>query len=111
MCIRDRRCDSHANRFECPDALVHYSPRARTYGLIVHDGGSSFVAIAHCPWCGANLKKKELAAEARLATRMLRGKSVKRVWRHGAAELGIEFEDGARLFVDAKTHSLDLSIT
>jgi hypothetical protein len=25
------------------------------YGLIVHDGGPSYVLISHCPWCGAAL--------------------------------------------------------
>ena len=56
-------------------------------------------------------EKKDLAAEARRATNMLRGKSVKRVWRHRASEIGIEFEDGSRLFVDAKDSGLEVSIT
>ena len=56
-------------------------------------------------------EKKDLAAEARRATNMLRGKSVKKVWRHRASEIGIEFEDGSRLFVEAKDFGLELSIT
>ena len=56
-------------------------------------------------------KSKVIVAEARKATRMLRGKLVKRVWRHRATELGIEFADGSRLFVDAKASGLELSIT
>ena len=56
-------------------------------------------------------KKKDLAAEARRATRLLCGKSVKKIWRHQESEIGIEFEDGSRLFVDAKPSGLDLSIT
>ena len=56
-------------------------------------------------------KKKKLAAEGRRATRMLRGKSVKKVWRHRATELGIEFEDGSRLFVDVKSRGVEISIT
>ena len=55
--------------------------------------------------------KKDLAAEARRASRMLRGKAVKKVWRHRSAEIGIEFEDGSRLFVDAKSHGLEITIT
>jgi hypothetical protein len=48
------KCDHHTDRFDCPDALVHVS-RDGTYGLIVHDGGSSVITIAHCPWCGTRL--------------------------------------------------------
>jgi hypothetical protein len=49
----ERACDRHPDRFDCPDALVHYSPRFREYGLMVHDGGTSKVRILYCPWCGA----------------------------------------------------------
>jgi hypothetical protein len=51
----ERVCDQHPDRFNCPDCLVHYSPRFREYGLIVHDGGSSTCLIRFCPWCGAQL--------------------------------------------------------
>lgn len=52
-------CAQHPNPFECPDHLVHFDPPTRTYGLIVHDGGTSSVTIAHCPWCGALLTPKQ----------------------------------------------------
>ena len=55
--------------------------------------------------------KKELSAEARKTTRMLRGRTVQKVWRHRADEIGIQFEDGTRLFVDVRPRGLDLSIT
>ncbi|WEK45185.1 MAG: hypothetical protein P0Y56_09055 [Candidatus Andeanibacterium colombiense] len=46
-------CDQHADRSDCPDALIG---RVRGgYGIIVHDGGSSVVEIAFCPWCGGKL--------------------------------------------------------
>lgn len=48
--------------------------------------------------------------EARRATDMLRGRVIKQVWRHRPGEVGIEFEDGARLIVDSST-ALELSIT
>jgi len=50
----NRQCSRHANRFECPDALI-YRKADGSYGLIVHDGGRSFIAIAFCPWCGSKL--------------------------------------------------------
>ncbi|MFB9422507.1 DUF6980 family protein [Nonomuraea rubra] len=34
--------------------MVH-SAAYRSYGLPIHDGGSSSIAIRYCPWCGARL--------------------------------------------------------
>ena len=50
-----RVCDQHPDRFDCPDCLIHYSPKFREYGLILHNGGSSSMGIRFCPWCGAQL--------------------------------------------------------
>lgn len=50
-----RVCEQHPVRFDCPDCLVHYRENCHEYGLIVHDGGSSFILIHYCPWCGACL--------------------------------------------------------
>ena len=55
-----RVCEQHvANRFHCPDALIDYAPKFDEYSLIVHDGGSSLVPIAFCPWCGAKLPESK----------------------------------------------------
>ncbi len=51
------RCDIHPDPFECPDNLVFH--RAGTFGLYVHDGASSYVTIAFCPWCGTELPKSQ----------------------------------------------------
>jgi hypothetical protein len=48
-------CDRHRHPEECPDALVGHFPNSRRFGLYVHDGGSSFVEIHFCPWCGHSL--------------------------------------------------------
>lgn len=48
-------CEQHPDRFDCPDALLTYSRDPRQYGILVHDGGHSFVAISFCPWCGSAL--------------------------------------------------------
>lgn len=48
-------CDQHPDRWDCPDALIAYTPKFREYGLIVHDGGTSTIEIAFCPWCGSQL--------------------------------------------------------
>jgi len=50
-------CDQHADRDECPDALI--APVRGGYGLYVRDGENghpaSIVQIAYCPWCGVRL--------------------------------------------------------
>jgi hypothetical protein len=51
----EKRCDEHPDPFDCPDNLIFCSPRDDRYGLIIHDGGSSYIAIKYCPWCGATL--------------------------------------------------------
>jgi hypothetical protein len=48
-------CAQHPSPYDCPDALVSYSPKFNEYGLVVHDGGTSSVAISFCPWCGSKL--------------------------------------------------------
>jgi hypothetical protein len=52
-------CDEHPDRWDCVDALIGYWPDSRTFGLIVHDGGSSMVVISFCPWCGADISAPE----------------------------------------------------
>jgi len=53
----------------------------------------------------------ELSAEAQRATDLLKGKVVSRVWRNRPGELGIQFTDGTRLFVDQNANQLEISIT
>ena len=54
-------CDQHPNPFECPDNLVTFNESEHTYGLIVHDGGSSYISIEFCPWCGTTLQSKAVS--------------------------------------------------
>jgi hypothetical protein len=51
----EARCDQHPDPFDCPDTVVFYSAKGDRYGLIVHDGGTSYIAIKYCPWCGVSL--------------------------------------------------------
>ena len=46
-------CAQHPDRFDCADALMYRDDDS--YGLIVHDGGSSYIRISYCPWCGTKL--------------------------------------------------------
>lgn len=56
-------------------------------------------------------KDRTLAEEARRATELLKGKTVAKVWRHRREEIGIEFTDGTRLFIDHRPSELEISIT
>ncbi len=47
-------CDIHRDKFECPDTLVTYSKK-NGYGIIIHDGGDSYITIKFCPWCGKSI--------------------------------------------------------
>lgn len=52
-------CEEHNDPFECPDNLVFYNSKFDEYGLIIHDGGSSFIEIYFCPWCGTKLPESK----------------------------------------------------
>jgi hypothetical protein len=52
------KCSEHPDIFACPDNVVLFKPCPRQYGLIVHDGGSSFIEIEFCPWCGSSLQER-----------------------------------------------------
>ena len=49
-----RKCPDGLDH-DCPDVLIRYVLRFDEYGIIVHDGGSSKIAIHFCPWCGTQL--------------------------------------------------------
>lgn len=53
----------------------------------------------------------ELKAEAKRATEILKGKVVLAVWRHTEKQLGIQFTDGTRVFVDHAPSCVEVSIT
>lgn len=48
-------CTTHKNIFDCYDHLFIYNKIYDEYGVIIHDGGSSYIAINYCPFCGAKL--------------------------------------------------------
>lgn len=50
----EQTCPDHADPFACPDIVI-VRTKGGEYGLPVHDGGSSFIKVQHCPWCGARL--------------------------------------------------------
>jgi hypothetical protein len=59
FCCRDmhehleHRCEKHIDPADCPDSVI--GRFGAEYGLRVHDGGSSYIRIQFCPWCGVRL--------------------------------------------------------
>ena len=51
----NHRCEQHPDVFDCSDNLIYHSAESGEYGLVIHDGGSSYARIDYCPWCGAKL--------------------------------------------------------
>lgn len=48
-------CNQHTDPFDCADNALVYHPLFREYGLVIHDGGMSYLLIDHCPFCGEPL--------------------------------------------------------
>jgi hypothetical protein len=48
-------CDAMRDNLASGDVAVLYVPKLREYGIRVTDGGSSYVVIDYCPWCGRRL--------------------------------------------------------
>jgi len=49
------KVNQHMNSLQCPDNIIFYSAKFNEYGINIHDGGSSFIEISYCPWCGTKL--------------------------------------------------------
>ncbi len=49
------KCYQHSNKFDCPDNVITHNKDTKSYGLIIHDGSSSYYKIFFCPWCGKKL--------------------------------------------------------
>jgi len=45
--------------FASSDKLIYYNEIFGEYGLIVHDGGQSYIIVNFCPWCGKKLPISE----------------------------------------------------
>jgi hypothetical protein len=37
------------------DSIVTHDKKGKAFGIPIHDGGSSFIKIDFCPWCGDKL--------------------------------------------------------
>ena len=60
----NQKCDEHSDPFDCAEALIYYSKRHYEYGIIIHDGGSSYSVIKYCPWCGVKLPESKRGSDS-----------------------------------------------
>ena len=49
-------CKTCKDEFECPDTLMVRNKKNNEIGIIIHDGGTSYIKINYCPWCGTKIK-------------------------------------------------------
>jgi hypothetical protein len=40
-------------------SLIYYGEKFDEFGIIIHDGGNSFLEINYCPWCGKRLPQSK----------------------------------------------------
>ncbi len=52
-------CYNYSDKFQFSNSLIYYDLVFDEYGLIVHDGGDSYVTIRFCPWCGKELPESK----------------------------------------------------
>ena len=38
-----------------PDTIICFSDIFNEFGVVIHDGGESYILIHYCPWCGEKL--------------------------------------------------------
>ncbi len=57
-------CKTHEDDpLDCPDYLIHRTKNGKLTGIRIFDGGSSFVVMAFCPWCGEKLLGHEFSTK------------------------------------------------
>ena len=56
------RCDQHPDVHECPDVIVYQSDSG-DFRIPIRDGGTSFLTITYCPWCGSPLQTANIKSD------------------------------------------------
>ena len=50
-----KHCCNQMQRMIDEEKSIGFIPEFREYGVPVRDGGSSFLQMEYCPWCGVRL--------------------------------------------------------
>jgi hypothetical protein len=45
--------------YDNPDVIIVHNIKFDEYGIPIQDGGTSFIKIKHCPWCGSKLPESK----------------------------------------------------
>lgn len=48
-------CGLHSDPFDCPDTVLIFHEVFAEYGLPIRDGGTTYLLISNCPFCGGKL--------------------------------------------------------
>ncbi|MEG0856826.1 MAG: hypothetical protein RSG52_10165 [Terrisporobacter sp.] len=61
FCCENMKDNTNTNKacFDCPDTLIYYNEKFDQFGIIIHDGGTSYICINFCPWCGQKLPESK----------------------------------------------------
>lgn len=51
----NKTCEQHADPYDCCDSVLIGPPLKSRWGLPIHDGSHSYIAIEFCPFCGTKL--------------------------------------------------------
>lgn len=51
-------CEEILKRSEDTETAIVYIAKFREFGISALDGGTSYILIEFCPWCGSRLPKK-----------------------------------------------------
>lgn len=113
-----RRPLSHTGLRELLGLFFRYQLDMRSLAALRTKANESWFADPAMYWFAAVFLEhalvarstEELETEAARLESFIRRKVVKTVWRHRPAELGIEFDDGVRLFVDSHDEGLEFSV-
>lgn len=50
-------CEAMATQIADGDVAIRFVEKFREYGIAYMDGGTSYLLIGFCPWCGSQLPK------------------------------------------------------
>ena len=54
-----RLLEHSSEDFDNVDTPIYYVRKFNEYGLKIFDGGSSFIVLEFCPWCGEKLSESK----------------------------------------------------
>jgi hypothetical protein len=110
-----RACERYSAGIMCAAYWRTFTPGIHLSGDLIHRAAELGLSIDLDMYClGADdaepQDEESLNRQPDRATTMVAGKTVRRVVRHSANKVMLEFEDGTRLYVDGRS-TVEISIT